>query len=83
MSDDERKAAFREDNLTRAGLVTLLARAGGTATFTEAEYQEIAARYGGTASLAVHIDVQAAPEGEPEIRLTLIRKLPENASLVS
>jgi hypothetical protein len=80
---DERAKAFRTDNLTRAGLVTLLARAGGTATFTEAEYQAVAAQYGGTASLAVHIDVLQEGEGEREIQLTLIRKEPANAELVS
>lgn len=83
MDDTERRKAFAASETQRAGLVVLLERAGGRTTYTEAEYQAIAARYGGPTNLAIHLEVLRS-EGKPdEVQLTLIRKSPENAELVS
>lgn len=85
MDDNERREILRQDALRQGALVVLLSRAGGSAGYTEAEYQEICARYGGTKNLAIHIEVLKRPADEKpdEVRLTLIRKAPENAELVS
>lgn len=83
MGVSTRKAKRREDQMVRAGLVVLLGRAGGRATYTEAEYEELAAAYGGTRSLAIHAEVVRIGGRPPEVQLTLIRKEPANAELVS
>jgi hypothetical protein len=81
---DDAKAMRRQTALEQGALVVAIARAGGSISFTEAEYQAVAERYGGTASLAMHIDVLAAPGGKPdEVKITLIRKAPANAELSS
>lgn len=71
--------------LQQGALVVALARAGGSITYSEAEYQRVAERYGGTATLAIHVEVIKAPGDEQpgEARLTLIRKEPGNADLVT
>lgn len=66
-----------------AGLVVLLERSGGRVSYSEAEYQAIAARYGGTASLAIHMEVAKTGDNPPVVELTLISKAPKNAELVS
>jgi len=84
MDDDKaRRAAAREAALKTMGLVVLLARGEGRLTFTREEYDEILARYGGPAQFAVHIEILSSG-GEPdEVQLTLIRKPPANAELMS
>jgi hypothetical protein len=70
---------MNEAALTSGGLVVLLDRTGGKASYTEAEYQVIAARFGGTTNLAVHIEVVREGEAEPRVELALIRKALANA----
>lgn len=85
MDDNEkaRRLAAREAALKTMGLVVLLARGEGRATFTQAEYEEILTRYGGSASFAIHVDLLSSGDGVDEVQLTLIRKPPANAELVS
>jgi hypothetical protein len=65
-----------------AGLFVLLGRLGGRATFTEEEYKQIQARYGGSSRIAIRMEILRA-EGQPEeIQLTLVNKPPANAELV-
>jgi len=72
----------RRSTMQAAALVVMLERAGGTASYTEAEYQAIAERYGGTSNLAIRFEV-LEDEGKPrEAKLTLVRKKAENAELV-
>ena len=52
-------------------------------TFTPAEYEAILARYGGSANFASHVEVLGSGGGPNEDQLTLIRKPPANAELVS
>lgn len=84
MAIDNDKAAAdarRKATLFDAALTLLLERAGGRLAFTEAEYQEVVARYGGSKTMAIHYEVVRA-EGQPDrVELTLIRKAPENAEL--
>jgi hypothetical protein len=66
-----------------AGLVILLERAGGSVTYTEAEYQEVLARHGGKTMMVVHAEVlkDTGKEKPDQVRLTLVRKPPGNAEL--
>lgn len=85
MSDDTRAAAkIRADQALRlAALTVLLERAGGRATFTEAEYEAIAARFGGRSSLVVRIEIVREGTKPPEVQVELLRKPAGNADLVS
>ncbi len=85
MADEpERKRAFDQEQLQRAALMLLLEQHGGTLTFTEAEYQAVAARFGGPSRLAMNIEVAEVPTtGEREITLTLVGRAPSNGRLVS
>jgi len=80
---ETRRAATRETALKMMGLVVLLSRAGGTTTFSQADYDEILERHGGLALMAVHIEVASIGGGQPKVELTLVRKPPANAELVS
>jgi len=83
-SDEEiRQAAIREAAMKTTGLVVLLARAGGASSYTEAEYDEVLERYGGKTNMAVHVEVVTSAGGPPEVQLTLVRRPPANADLVS
>jgi len=76
-SDVKRRATMQA-----AALVVMLDRAGGKASYTEADYQAIAERYGGASNLAIHFEV-IEDEGKPRVaELTLVRKKAENAELV-
>lgn len=79
--DDGAAEARRKATLQGSALVLLLERAGGRISFTEAEYQEAAARYGGTSSLAIHVEILRT-EGQPDrVELTLVRKAPSQGEL--
>ena len=69
--------------LHMAGLVILLEWAGGSVTYTEAEYQEVLARHGGKTMMVVHAEVlkDTGKEKPDQVRLTLVRKPPGNAEL--
>lgn len=83
-NDEEmRQAAARTAAMQAMGLTVLLARAGGAATVTEAEYEEILARFGGKTNMAIHIEAVGSAGGPAEVQLTLVRKPPANADLVS
>lgn len=82
MADDDTRLR-QQAQLTNSGLVVLLARAGGSATFTEAEYQQAAEQYGGLSRLAIHAEVVRDGDRAPYVRLALVRKDPANAELVS
>jgi hypothetical protein len=84
--DDEAKIqaqARREAGLQATALAVLLARAGGKATYTQAEYRELAERYGGFTSLGIHIELSHDAAGEATVEISLIRKDPGQGSLVS
>lgn len=68
-----------------AALVILLDHRGGSLTFTEAEYQAVVARHGGKTRMALHAEVigRTGAETPDQVRLTLIRKPPGNAELLS
>jgi hypothetical protein len=77
-------AARREAALQTMGLTVLLERNGGRLRFTKAEYEAVVGRYGGSAAMAIHMEVLAPPGQDPdEISLTLIRKEPGQGDLVS
>ena len=61
----------------------LLDRAGGSLTYTEAEYQEVVARHGGKTMMVLHAEVlkHSGTEKPDQVRLTLVRKPPGNAEL--
>lgn len=80
MATDENKTLRASTAMQQAALVVLLERAGGSASYTEAEYQAIAARFGGTAHLAIHVEVVRTGD-VPTVELRLIRKAPANAEL--
>ncbi len=82
MAEKAPKALRAENQMQLAALVILLSRAGGVVTYTEADYQEVASRYGGTKNLAIHVEVLRAANCPPEVRLILIRNTPENGELV-
>jgi len=77
------KVSFDQSALHMAALVILLDRAGGSVTFTEAEYQAIVARHGGKTMMVVHAEVvkRTGMEKPDQVRLTLTRKPPGNAEL--
>lgn len=77
------KVSYDQSALHMAGLVILLERAGGSLTFTEAEYQRAVARHGGRTMIVVHAEVikRAGTDKPDEVRLTLTRKPPGNAKL--
>lgn len=80
----DKDQALRDSAAMRqAALVVLLDRLGGRATYTEADYQAIAERFGGPANLAIHVEVVRKGDGPPAVELQLIRKAPANAELVS
>lgn len=66
--------AVRRDAMLYAGLVVLLERAGGSVTFTEAEYQAILERFGSFARTTVRMEVLHGPGVGPAVRLTLAEK---------
>jgi hypothetical protein len=83
MTDDELQAAARRTSMLQtAALVVLLERNGGSLTFTEAEYQAIVDRYGGSRLMAIHHEVLRSSAGD-EVRFTLVRKEPGQGELVS
>jgi hypothetical protein len=63
--------------------VVLLDRAGGTLTFSEAEYQAVLARHGGKTMMVVHAELlkEKGNDQPDQVRLTLVRKRPGNAKL--
>ena len=79
------KTTYDQNSLHMAALVVLLDRAGGSCSYTEAEYQAVLARHGGKMMMAVHAEVLRAPDAArpDEVRLTLVRKPPGNAELPS
>lgn len=83
MSMDEKAAAEarRSARLRDAALVVLLERAGGSLEFTEADYQAVVDRYGGSTNFNLHFEV-VKPSGQPErARLVLERKPPAQGDL--
>lgn len=84
-SDEEvRLRSVRESALQTMGLVVLLERAGGNVSFTESEYKAVLERLGGPTMMAVHIEIsKPAKGGQPTVELTLVRKPPANAELMS
>lgn len=85
MENDEeaRRRAVRETALQTMGLVLLLERAGGSLTFTEREYEEAVARHGGPTQVTIHMEISKRGDGETSVELSLVRKPPANAELVS
>jgi hypothetical protein len=77
------KPSYDLGALHMAALVILLERAGGSVTYTEAEYQEVLARHGGKTMMVVHTEVlkETRKEKPDQVRLTLVRKPPGNAEL--
>lgn len=83
MATDKNEALRASTAMQQAALVVLLERAGGSASYTEAEYQAIAARFGGPASLAIHVEVVRKGDSPPTVELQLIRKAPAQGELMS
>lgn len=74
---DKLGSAIAKDALLRGALTVLLDRAGGSVTYTEAEYQVVAAAFGGTSSLGISIEV--VDTSSMAVRLSLVRKDGEEA----
>lgn len=85
VSDDERarRQALKEATLKSMALFVLLERSGGRATFTDEEYQAALARVGGSTNASIHVEIVTSRDGPDEVQLTLVRKPPTNAELVS
>ena len=77
------KQQMNESALRLAALTVLLDRVGGSLSFTEAEYQSIAERFGGRTNLVVHLEVIKDGARAPEVQVKLLSKPPGNADLVS
>jgi hypothetical protein len=77
------KPSYDLGALHMAGLVSRLDRAGGSLTFTEAEYQAVLARYGGKTMMVVRAEVlkEADKDRPDQVRLTMVRTPPGNAVL--
>lgn len=72
-----RKPVYELGATRTAALIVLLDRAGGSMSFTEADYQAAVERYGGKTNLVVHVDVLGVPGQKPnEARVSLLRKPP-------
>jgi hypothetical protein len=77
VNDNERAArdARRQTAMQTMALVVLLERNGGSLRVTEAEYRDVVDRYGGSARMAIHLEVLGTPAGHAdEIDVRLIRK---------
>jgi hypothetical protein len=83
MDADKNEALRASVEMQRAALVVLLDQAGGRASYTEADYQAVAEKYGGTLNLAIHVEVVKTGDSAPTVELQLIRKAPAQGSLVS
>lgn len=85
MASDEgaRQAAAREAAMKTMGLFILLERAGGSLTFTKEEYDAVIERYGGSTNVVLHFEHVGTADGRQTIQLTLGRRPPSNAELVS
>jgi hypothetical protein len=80
---DDPEATRRNEAIRLAALFVPLSRAGGRATFTEAEYKEVQSRYGGSSRATIHMEVLRA-QGQPdEVQVTIVNKPPGNAELAS
>ena len=67
--------------LLDAALTLLIHRAGGSLAFTEAEYLEVLALYGGSTRMNLHFEV-VGEAGKPDtVHLRLENKPPANADL--
>ena len=75
MDDQERQE--RAKRLGSMTLPVLIARLGGSVTVTHAEFDEVAARYGGRTNMVMYTEALS----NDSIRLTLMRKRPANAEL--
>jgi hypothetical protein len=86
MSDTERESADarRLAAMQTMALVVLLERAGGRIVFTQAEYQAIVDRHGGSSLMAIHAEALAPPGSDPdEVRVSLVSKVAGQGDLVS
>jgi hypothetical protein len=83
---DEREAAQTRAMaaMKDAALVILLDRAGGTFSYTEAEYQSVLARFGGKTRMNMRVEVtKPSAGGAPSVELRLETKEPRNAELMA
>jgi hypothetical protein len=76
-----RRTAVRDDAVLRMALTVLLARAGGSLSFTRADYVDLTEQYGGS----IHFEGLGPTDADSpdEIRVMLVRKPPGNATLPS
>lgn len=81
-TEDIQRQARRSTDLQTISLMVLLARAGGSASFTEDEYREIVERYGGSTKVTIHFE-QVRRDGRSMVELTLMSKPPAPGELVS
>lgn len=82
MDEDEARQLRRAGGLETTALAVLLGRAGGSVTYSQAEYQELAERYGGRASMGIHVEITRTGD-ESTVKVSLIRKEPSQGSLVT
>ncbi len=81
--EQARRDAIREAKLKSMALFVLLERAGGRVTFDDDEYAAAIERVGGSANAAIHVEIVSSKGGPDSVQLSLIRKPPANAELVS
>jgi hypothetical protein len=79
---DPEELARNKVKATNNALPVLIARAGGSVTITHREFEEVLARYGGSSQVAIRMErLDASDPQESGIRLTLVRKSPEQGEL--
>jgi hypothetical protein len=85
MDDNDKAAehARRKQTLMDAALTLLVDRAGGELRFTEADYQQVLAKYGGLTRINLHLEVRRERGSPDTIHLKLEERSPGNAELVS
>lgn len=66
----------RQVHLQAMGLLVLLDRAGGSVTFTEAEYDAAVERWGGKAAATIHVEVSKAGDRPRQVEVSLARRPP-------
>ena len=84
MDDRQARQARAMTAMQTAALVIFVERAGGTFTYTEAEYQTVLDRYGGRGRMNMRVEVsKPTAGGEPSVEIRLEEKAPRNAELMS
>lgn len=83
MDPDKNEALRQSSSMRDAALIVLLERLGGKASYTEADYQAIVAKYGGPSRLSIHVEVVQHDGGPSTVELQLHERQAAQGELVS